>query len=474
MSPGFGRDLTTGSIPRHMVAFSLPMLVGSFAQTASSFINAIWVGQFLGTDALATVTVSFPIVFVLMAVGMGLTMATSILVSQNYGAKRMDEVRKVVDSSNLMSYALALVLTVLGELFAPAILRAMGTPENIFEPSVAYLRIFLLTLPFSFGMFVTRSMLQGVGDSKTPLYFMLASLVAISVLDPLLMLGWLGFPKLGLAGTAWSVLICQSVTTVALLTWLRKKKSPVAPVWPRLSHLGPVTWQTLRIGLPAAVQQSFISIGIVLVTGIVNSFGEEATAAFGAASRIDQIVFLPAMTFGAAISTLAGQNLGAGHHHRVKEIFLWGCLLSGGITLVMSAVAVAFPEALLRIFVKEASVIELGASYLHIVGACYVFFALLFVSNGIINGSGRTMMTTVFSLFSLWVVRVPGAYWFSRHLGHVRGVWYALAVSFFVSFAVSMTYYLSGRWKEPLAKKAPPAPPTPDPAETFAHETGEA
>jgi putative MATE family efflux protein len=474
MSPGFGRDLTTGSIPRHMVAFSLPMLLGSFAQTASSFVNAIWVGQFLGTEALATVTVSFPIVFALVAIVMGLTMATTILVSQNYGARRMDEVRKVVDSSNLMAYALGLVLTVLGELFAPAILRAMDTPENIFEPSVAYLRIFLLTMPFTFSLFVTRSLLQGVGDSKTPLYFVLVALLGNTVLDPLLMLGWLGFPKLGLTGTAWAMLISQSVTIVALLAWLHKKKSPVAPVWPRLSHLGPVTWQTLRIGLPAAVQQSFISIGVVLVTGIVNSFGEQATAAFGAASRIDQIVFLPATTFGVAISTLAGQNLGAGHHHRVKEIFLWGCLLSGGITLVASGMAVAFPEALLRIFVKEAPVLELGVSYLHIVGTSYVFFALIFVSNGIINGSGRTLTTTLFSLFSLWVVRVPGAYWFSRSLGHVRGVWYALALSFLVSFAVSMTYYLSGRWKHPLAKKAPPAPPKPDPAEAFAHETGEA
>ncbi|WP_044191577.1 MATE family efflux transporter [Hyalangium minutum] len=473
MSPGFGRDLTTGSIPRHMVAFSIPMLVGSFLQTAYSFVNAIWVGQFLGTAALATVTVSFPVIFVLAAIGMGLTMATNILVSQNYGAKRMDALRQVVDSSTVLIYSLAIVLTVLGELLAPSILRAMDTPEDIFEPSVSYLRVFLLTLPFSFGVFVIRSMLQGVGDSKTPLYFQVGSLLATTALDPVLMFGWLGLPKLGLVGTAWASLVSQIGLLLALIVWLRRKKSPVAPAWPRLSHLGPVTWQTLRIGLPSSVQQSFISIGIVLVTGIVNGFGEVATAAFGAASRIDQIAFMPAMTFGMAISTLAGQNLGAGHHHRVKEIFWWGCLFSGGITLIISVVAVLFPEALLRIFVKDAPVLELGVSYLHIVGACYVFFALLFVSNGIINGAGHTLTTTVFSLISLWVVRVPGAYWLSRSLGHVRGVWYALSLSFLVSFFVSMAYYFSGRWRKPIAKKAP-GPAAPDPAEVFGHETGEA
>src|SRR4051812_2156326 len=187
MRPGFGRDLTTGSIPKHMVAFSIPMLMGSFLQTAYSFINAIWVGRFLGTSALAVVTVSFPVIFVLFAIGMGLTMATSILVSQNYGARRMDELRKVVDSSTVLIYSLSIVLTVLGELFAPTILRAMDTPADIFDASVGYLRIFLLSMPLGFGLFLTRSLLQGVGDSKTPLYFQLGSVLLTTALDPVLM-----------------------------------------------------------------------------------------------------------------------------------------------------------------------------------------------------------------------------------------------------------------------------------------------
>lgn len=470
MKPGFGRDLTTGSIPRHMVAFSIPMLMGSFLQTAYSFINAIWVGQFLGTSALAAVTVSFPVIFVLFAIGMGLTLATNILVSQSYGARKMDELRQVVDSSTVLIYSLSIVLTVLGELFAPTILRAMDTPPEVFKASVDYLRIFLVSLPFGFGLFIIRSMLQGVGDSKTPLYFQAGSVVLTTILDPLLMFGWLGFPKLGLNGTAWATLFSQIVVLVALIAFLRRQKLPVAPSWPRLSHLGPMTMKTLRIGLPSAVQQSLVSIGMVLVTGIVNGFGEVATAAFGAASRIDQIAFMPAMTFGMAVSTLAGQNLGAGHHHRVREIFSWGCLFSGGITLVISVVAVTFPGALLRIFVSDTAVIEQGVSYLHIVGGSYVLFALIFISNGIINGAGHTLTTTLFSLISLWLVRVPGAYWLSRHMGSVRGVWYAMALSFIVSLVVSMSYYFSGRWKRSLGKR----PPVPTPAEVYGHETGEA
>ncbi|WP_437302149.1 MATE family efflux transporter [Sorangium sp. So ce388] len=483
MKPKFGTDLTTGSIPRHLVTFSLPMLLGSFLHTAYSFINAIWVGQFLGTGALAAVTVSFPVIFTIFGVGMGMTLATNILVSQSFGARQLDELRRVVDGSTVLIYGLGIALTVLGEIFTPQILRAMDTPADVLEPSVGYLRIYLLSLPFSFGLFALRSMLQGTGDSKTPLYFQLGSVLLTTVLDPLLIFGRLGLPKLGLNGTAWATLVSQILLLVALNVHLHARKSPIAPRWPRFNQLGPTIRKTCRIGVPASVQQSVVSLGMVVVTGLVNGFGEVATAAFGAASRIDQIAVIPAVTLGMAISTLAGQNLGAGHHGRVREIFTWGCVLSGGMTLVISAVTLLFPEALLRVFISDPVVIGLGVSYLHVVGACYVFFGLSFVSNGIINGAGATVVTTVISVLSLWVIRAPLAYWLSRELNSVQGVWYAIAVSFVVSLIASMAYYFSGRWKRALVASAAPAAPGAapadatrgaDPARAFANEVGEA
>ena len=228
---------------------------------------------------------------------------------------------------------------------------------------------------------------------------------------------------------------------------------------------------TIRIGIPSAVQQSLISVGMVFVTGIVNGFGETATAAFGAASRVDQLAFMPALTISMAIATLAGQNIGANRYHRVRWIFLWGCLLSGGMTLAASILVVALPRVLLRIFTGDQAIIGLGADYLRIVGACYVFFAFMFVSNGIINGAGHTLVTTVISLVSLWVVRVPVAYWLSRRWGSINGVWYAIAISFGVSMLSSLGYYLSGRWRRPVLK--PRAIPV-TPAAVFGEETGEA
>ena len=445
--PAFGRDLTTGSIPRHLIAFSLPMLAGTALQTAYSFINAIWVGQFLGKRALAAVTVSFPVVFVLIAVGAGLTLATNILISQNYGARNMPAVRRVVCSSTILLGSLSLVLLAAGEVFTPTILRAMDTPPEVLPLAISYMRIFLLSLPLGFGLFLTRSMLQGIGDSRTPLYFQGAAVVLAAVLDPVLMFGWLGMPALGLNGTAYATVISQGLALCSLVAWLRRRGNPVAPSLARRGFDWPTAWNTIRIGIPSAVQQSLISVSMVFVTGIVNGFGENATAAFGAASRVDQLAFMPALTLSMAISTLAGQNIGAGRHQRVREILVWGCVLSGGITLACSVLAVSLPRLLLRIFVNDPAVIGLGADYLRIVGAFYIFFAIMFVSNGIINGSGQTLVTTLITLVSLWVVRVPLAVWLSRRLGSIEGVWWSISASFGVSMTASLLYYFSGRWR---------------------------
>jgi putative MATE family efflux protein len=301
-----------------------------------------------------------------------------------------------------------------------------------------------------FGLFLIRSLLQGIGDSTTPLYFQAGALLLNAALDPVLMFGWLGFPALGLEGTAWASLAAQLLALWALVATLRRRQNPIAPPrrWSGIDWH--TTWSIFHIGLPSAVQQSLISIGMVFVTGIVNRFGSDATAAFGTAGRIDQIAFLPAMTFSLAVATLTGQNIGANRHGRVREILLWGCLLSGGFTLAASALAVSLPGVLLRIFTNDPAVLELGTEYLRIVGASYIFFAIMFVSNGIINGAGHTLVTTCISLISLWVVRVPVALWLSRHMGGVRGVWYAMADSFGVSMCASLAYYVSGRWRRPV------------------------
>ncbi|MHB0937959.1 MAG: MATE family efflux transporter [Armatimonadota bacterium] len=459
-----GRDMTVGSIPRHMAAFAMPMLAGNLLQMAYSFVNAFWVGRGLGTAELAAVTVSFPVIFALLPIGVGLTMATNILVSQHYGARDMGQVRRVTDSSTVLVVVVSLLITLIGELLAPMIIRAMDTAPDVYPLAVGYLRIMLLSLPFGFGLFLTRSTLQGIGDSTTPLYFVTASVIVTAILDPLLMFGKLGFPNLGLNGTAWATLWTQMAALAALVLHMQIRKSVVTPSWRNLQVDWATIWHITRIGVPSAVQQSLVSVSMLFVVGFVNAFGKTATAAFGVASRFDQLAFIPAMTFSMAISTLAGQNIGAGKLHRVREIFGWGLAYCGGFTIIASLLAVLAPRFVLQLFTDDKTVLDLGVPYLRIVGSSYVFFALTFSSNGVINGSGHTLITTLIALVGLWLVRVPLAWLLPRFFDGVTGIWYAMAISFAVSSVVSIGFYLSGYWKRPIISRRPPVQETEVPA----------
>jgi putative MATE family efflux protein len=448
------RDLTVGSIPRHLLAFSMPMLAGSVLQTAYSVINAFWVGKLLGADALAAITVSLPAVFVLVAVAGGLTLATNVLIAQYVGASNFAGVKRVVRTSVSLVGGVSLLLLFLGLLLAPHLLRIMNTPADIFPLALGYLRIFLWTLPLSFGIFLISSMLRGIGDSQTPVYFQAVSVGFNALLDPLLMFGWLGFPRLGLNGTAWATIIAQGAAVVALLIYVPRKRPLIVPNWLHLGADGPTTWLLVKIGFPTMIQQTIVSSSMLVIVSLVSSFGSKTDAAFGAALRIDQIAFLPAMTVGMAISTLAGQNIGAKQFRRVQEVFRWGILLSGSICLLISLLAISLPGILLRAFLNEPEAIAIGVQYLHIVGITYLLYAVMFVSNGIINGAGHTLATTLMTAVSLLGFRVPLATILARHLHSQVGIWIGMLISVACGMLLSLAYYLSGRWKRSVIRSA--------------------
>jgi len=458
--------MTSGSVPRHLIAFSVPMLAGNAIQTAYSIVNAVWVGKFLGEANLAAVTISFPIVFLLFAVAGGLTIGTSILVSQFAGAREWDRLRKVVQTSTVLIVCVSVLSLVVGQMLAPWIVRHMHAAPDIRPLAADYLRIYLYSIPAVFGMFLAAAMLRGMGDSKTPLYFLSAALVGTAILDPILIFGLIGFPRLGLNGTAIASVAMQTASLVCMYIYLYRKDHTAAPDWRHLTVDWPTLWLTFEIGLPSVVQQSLVSLGMLFVVSIVSGFRENATAAFGAAMRIDQIAFLPALTFGGAVSTLTGQNIGAGRIERVKEVFRWGTIICGGITLAMAIVAVTTPHILLRAFLSDPQALRIGIHYLRIMGISYVCYAVMFVSNGVINGAGYTFVTTIMTLVALWAARVPLAYYLSNRMHRVEGVFIAMAASSVLSMLISLGCYLSGFWKTPLVRHRPLPEPA-DPIEPF-------
>ncbi len=452
MDSQFGKDLTVGSIPKHLLAFSIPMLLGNLLQTGYSIINMIWVGNILGENAVGATAVSFPIMFILIGLAAGATMATSVLVAQSYGAKDFEKMKKVVDNSLTLTLIAIVILTAAMFSSSDLILRLMDTPAEVLPLASGYLKISVAGFGLLYLMFLITATLRGIGDTMTPLLFMGIAVGINALLDPLLIIGIGPFPKLGLNGAAYASVIAQGIALGMGLIYLNRKSHLIALNLRHMALDKELTLLILGIGFPSMVQQSLVSIGTAFVTAYVNFFGADAIAAFGAATRIDMVATMPALAIGTAATALTGQNLGAAKTERVKEILKWGVLFAAVITGAISLLAISIPRLILSMFIHVPAVLDIGVLYLRIVGAAYITYAVMFVSNGVINGAGQTLVTMMFSLLSLWAVRVPLAAYLSRTALGLAGIWIAILISCAVVAAISFSYYCSGRWKKAAAK----------------------
>ncbi|HEY8416723.1 MAG TPA: MATE family efflux transporter [Limnochordales bacterium] len=442
------RDFTTGNIWQHILAFSWPMFVGNLFQVLYNTVDSFWVGRFIGAEALAAVSVSVPIVFALVALIMGLTMATTTLVAQYRGARDEAQVRRTVANSIVLVTALGLVSTVVGYVWRVPILRLMQTPEEILEPAAVYLGIFLLGLVPSFLFNVLSSVLRGLGDSHTPLRFLVYATVLNIVLDPLFIIGFGPVPPMGIAGVAWATLIAQTLATVLTVVHMERHTD----LLPTERRQWQIDWRLARllftIGVPAALQSIVVSFSMVVVTALVNTFGPTVVAAFGAAGRVDQFAFLPAMSISLAVTALVGQNLGAGRYDRVREIVVRSSILTAAITGTMTLVAVLQPTLLIQIFIEDPAVLAEGARYLRIVGFNYVPLALMFIITGVLRGAGDTFVSMLISLVTLWIVRLPLAWFLSYGLSWgAVGTWWAIVLSTVLGLALNWWYYRTGHWR---------------------------
>ena len=452
MDRSLGVDLTTGSIPRHLLSFSLPMLAGNLLHIGQNTINTIWVGHLVGENAVGAVGVSFPVIFILIGFALGMSMATTILVSQHYGAKDLSKVNQVINSSFSLALILGALLSVAAVMSADSILRFMKTPPENFAMASIYLKITLGGFIIFYVAFIINSALRGIGDTMTPLLFMAVAIGLNAILDPFFIGGFGPFPHFGLKGAAWATVVSQTMGFGTAIVYLNRKNHLGAFHPKKLILNRPETIMLFKIGLPSILQQLIVSMGSLLIATLVNTFGAAATNAFGAVTRVDMFAIMPAMSISMAVATLTGQNLGAGKPQRVKKVFQGGLLLISSITLFISLIAFFLSSLILTLFGlgNDARVMEVGINYLKIVGACYVVFSIGFVSNGVINGAGHTLVTMMFSFLSLWVFRIPLAWSLSRTGLGITGIWIGIALSFFGFSAVSLGYYLTGRWKKGL------------------------
>jgi putative MATE family efflux protein len=454
-------DLTQGSILKHLIMFSTPMLLGNILQALYNTVDSILVGKFVGPSALAAVAVSFPVIFMLVAMIIGFAMSTSTLVSQYAGAKDYVMVKKTIGNSIAFLGVAAIIMSLFGIAFSRRILELINTPDDIINVAADYLRIYLTGLIFVFGFNLINAILRGLGNSKTPLLFLLYSTVINIVLDFVLITGWGPFPQMGASGAALATVIAQGVAVLLGIIYLTKHGLFFNLRLRDIKFDKTLTRLTVKIGLPSGTQQTFVSIGMLVINSVINRFGTPVVSAFGAASRIDQYAFMPAMTIGAATAALSGQNIGARKFDRVKDIVKWSTMLAVTITSVISILIFIFPQVFISIFISSEGgankeVIKNGIQYLKIVSLSYIPFSMMFISNGVLQGAGDTWPVLIISIVSLWGIRVPLANYLSATELGPRGIWIAMAISAVMSMILSRAYYYSGYWKKRIAIKARP------------------
>ena len=435
------RDMTKGNSAKHIFMFTLPMLLGNVLQQLYNTVDSAVVGRFVGTEALAATGASFPIIFLLVSAIIGVTMGATIMIAQFYGAKDMAKVKLTIDTTMIALFLASIIASIVGYFASDYILVWLNTPADVLPLASEYLKITFIGLVAMFGYNTVSAILRGLGDSKTPLYFLILSTIINIVLDLLFVIVF----EMGVAGAAWATAIAQGVSFVAAAIYLNKT-SDVFNIKPsQMSFDKDILKQSLKIGLPTGVQQILVSLGMIFIQRIVNPFGTSAMAAYTVGMRLDSFGRMPIMNFSTAISSFVGQNIGANKHERIESGYKASVVMSGVISIGVSILAFAFGKQLISIFDSNPEVISIGYSYLKITSSFYLAMSLMFITSGLLRGAGDTFVPMVISVITLWIIRLPFATIMSGVIG-INGIWFAFPAGWVVGAILTYIYYKTGKW----------------------------
>ncbi len=442
------QDLTKGHEGKLIFKFAAPMLIGNIFQQLFSVVDSIVVGKFIGKEALAAVGASFPVIFIMVSMIIGLVMGTTVVISQYFGAKDYVKVKRAIDTMYIYTIIIGTITTIIGILISEPLLRMIDLPEEIMPQAVQYLKIYLSGILIFFGFNGTSAVLRGLGDSKTPLYF----LIIASIANIILVVLFVGVFKWGVAGAAYATLLANAIAFGLAIWWLNKTHK-IIRIAIRGLHFDRETFrQSLRIGLPTGVQQTLVAMGAIALLDIVNKFGTDVIAGYSVASRLDSLALIPAMSFSQALSTFVGQNIGANKPERIKAGLIATIKMSGIVTIVTTAFIIIWGHLVMKMFTNDSEVIRLGDQYLTIVSIFYITFTMMFIYNGVTRGAGDTFFPMMFSILSLWIIRIPFAWYFSGKIG-VAGIWWSIPAGWIIGLALSYFYYKTGRWKKKTVVK---------------------
>lgn len=442
-------DMTEGSPTKQLCLFSVPMMINMMFQQLYTIVNGIVAGQFAGTAALAAVGASDAAIGIFNAFAIGCNVGCSVVISQLFGSHRFRDMKTAINTALIAAMVLSCSLTLIGQIICDPLLRILQVPSDIFFDAAAYFRIYVCVMPFLFLYNICTGIFTALGDSKTPLYFLIAS----SVGNILLALLFVGVFRWGAVGTACGTLLSQLISSLAIFFVLRKRIVPIAtegdPDHFSWSMLGAIA----KISVPSIFQASFVSVGNLFVQGQINAAGTDALAGFVAAFKIHSFSNNALNALANGLSNFAAQNLGAGKWKRVRTAFYSGCGIAAVSALLFTAAYVIFCRPLVGIFLSDPTplAMQTGMNYLYIVAPFYVVVAIKLMADGVLRGAGCTymFMTTTFSDLIVRVILafvLPSLIWNGQPLG-VTGIWCAWPVGWIVGTALAVVFYFSGTWK---------------------------
>lgn len=405
------------------------------------FINSLWVGNLLGSEAFGAVTVATTILVMVLAFVIGINNATLTIFAQLKGAGDHEKVQNYLSAFVVILLGFSFLISVAGFVFSEPLLMLMNTPPSLMNAAKTYLQINFVGTVLLVGYNFIGTVLRAFGDSRTPLYFVLVATILAAVLAPLFM----GVLQMGVAGAALAWLLAQSLVFIGSLVYLSQKfkKYTFRIRLPQREE----TETILRQGIPSGLQMIVIYAGTTVILSLVNSLGAAAVAGFGAAQRLDNIVLLPAVALGTAVNAMAAQNIGAGKWQRVTQISRVGVLYNVSIMLAIAIVLFIWAEPLVRLFIQDPDSVSFGTDYLKIIAFFYPFIGLNFIFNSVVRGAGAMFQVLILNIISLWLLRVPLSYGATYLFGE-PGVALGIGASFVLSFMFSGAYYRWGRWKD--------------------------
>lgn len=439
------QEIVEGNIEKTILKLAYPLIINNMVQVLYNLTDTFWLGR-LGTEELSAPGTAWPLVWFFMSIGMGFATAGFAFVSQYIGAKDYEKANKAAGALYSLMMFFALLVALFGLLIAPFALKFMKVTPEVYPYALGYIRVIFIGIPFSFTLFAFNFLLRAVGDTKTPVKINMFTVFLNIVLDPLLIFGWSGFPRLGVIGAAVATMFSNSVGSLIGGYLLFRGKVGIHLTLENLKPQWEFYAKIFRVGLPSSVGFSTDAFGFVVLTRIIYIYGTVAFATYTIGNRLSNFMFAIANGISQAMGTMVGQNVGAEKYERAKKIAEKAMLTNLIILTIGTAIVVVFRAQIFGFFIEDERVLAESIKFVRYFAFSLPFFGIFSAVSNVFQSSGHTKKSMLLGMIRLWVLRIPLAYNIGKFMADTTGVWLGMGLSNFLAALIGFIWFLKGSW----------------------------